>query len=71
VRDASDRGFLVTLIEDGCATVTPDRQAFTIATLRDRYTRVLTTDQAVAEIDRHVDPSSGETTGGLIEPSRP
>jgi nicotinamidase-related amidase len=55
VRDASDRGFLVTLIEDGCATVTPDRHAFTIATLKDRYTRVLTAERAIAEISRHVE----------------
>lgn len=55
VRDASDRGFLVTLIEDGCATVTPDRHDFTIATLKDRYTRVLTAERAIAEISRHVE----------------
>lgn len=55
VRDASDRGFLVTLVEDGCATVTPDRHTFTIATLKDRYTRVLTAEAAIAEISRHVE----------------
>ncbi|HXV75343.1 MAG TPA: isochorismatase family cysteine hydrolase [Candidatus Polarisedimenticolaceae bacterium] len=55
VRDANDRGFFVTVIEDGCATVTPDRHDFTIATLRDRYTRVLTTERAIDEISRHVD----------------
>jgi nicotinamidase-related amidase len=58
VRDASDRGFLVTLIEDGCATVTPDRHRFTIETLKDRYTRVLSADRAIAEISRHVEPES-------------
>lgn len=54
VRDAADLGFHVTLIEDGCATVTPDRHNFTIATLRDRYTRVMTTDQAIDQIRQHV-----------------
>jgi DNA-binding MarR family transcriptional regulator len=43
------------LVEDGCATVTPDRHEFTIATLKDRYTRVLVTDEAIAEISRHVE----------------
>lgn len=54
VRDAADCGYLVTVIEDGCTTVTPDRQNFTIATLRDRYTRVMTTDQAIELIRQHV-----------------
>ncbi len=55
VRDASDLGFLVTLIEDGCATVTPERQRFTVETLRHRYTRVLTTDEALRELSKHVE----------------
>jgi nicotinamidase-related amidase len=49
-RDASDYGFLVTLISDGCTTVTRERHEFTIATLKDRYTRILTTEEAVEEI---------------------
>lgn len=53
-RDASDYGFLVTLISDGCATVTRERHDFTLATLKDRYTRILTTDEAVSEINRIV-----------------
>ena len=52
VRDACDLGFYVTLVEDGCATVTPELQDATIATIRDRYARVMTTDQAIAEITR-------------------
>jgi nicotinamidase-related amidase len=63
VRDASDRGFFVTLIEDGCATVTPDRQTFTVATLKDRYTRVLTTERAIDEIGRHVDRKGDNADG--------
>jgi len=51
-RDASDYGFLVTLISDGCATVTRERHEFTLATLKDRYTRILTSEQAIEEINR-------------------
>ena len=50
-RNAADYGFLVTLISDGCTTVTRERHEFTIATLKDRYTRILTTDEAVEEIN--------------------
>jgi nicotinamidase-related amidase len=50
VRDACDRGFYTTLINDACATVTPELHNATIATLRDRYSRVLTTGEAVREI---------------------
>jgi nicotinamidase-related amidase len=57
VRDAADCGYLVTLIEAGCTTVTPDRHNFTIATLRDRYTRVMTTEEAVGQIHRHLPAS--------------
>lgn len=53
-RDASDYGFLVTLISDGCATVTRERHEFTLATLKDRYTRILTADETIEEIDRIV-----------------
>lgn len=54
IRDASDLGFHVTLIEDACATVTPDLHYSTLHTLRDRYSRILSTDQAIAEVDRHL-----------------
>jgi nicotinamidase-related amidase len=50
VRDACDRGFYTTLINDACATVTPELHNATISTIRDRYARVLTTDEAIAEI---------------------
>jgi nicotinamidase-related amidase len=52
VRDACDLGFYVTLIEDACTTVTPELQGATIATIKDRYARVMTTDEAIAEITR-------------------
>jgi len=50
IRDACDLGFYVTLIEDGCATVTPELQHATLTTMKDRYARVLTTDEALKEI---------------------
>lgn len=54
-RDACDLGFLVTLIDDGCTTVTPELHEFTVAVLRDRYVRVIDTDKAIEEIDRYLD----------------
>jgi nicotinamidase-related amidase len=54
VRDASDRGFYTTLISDGCATVTPELHNATIRTLKDRYCRVLTADEAVKETRKAV-----------------
>lgn len=50
IRDACDLGFFVTLISDGCATVTPELQNATITTMKDRYARVLTTDEALQEL---------------------
>ena len=55
VRDACDLGFLVSLVSDGCTTVTKERHDFTIATLKDRYTRIVNTDQAIRELD-HMAP---------------
>lgn len=54
IRDASDLGFYTTLIDDACATVTPQLHEATIRTVRDRYTRVLTTADALKEIGRVV-----------------
>ena len=56
VRDACDLGYFVTLIEDACTTVTPDLHEASVKTLRDRYARVVETDQALAEIRREVTP---------------
>jgi nicotinamidase-related amidase len=50
IRDACDLGFFVTLIEDGCATVTDELQNATIRTIKDRYARVLSTEEAIKEI---------------------
>lgn len=50
VRDASDRGFYTTMIYDGCATVTPELHNATVQTVKDRYCRVINTDEAVREV---------------------
>lgn len=52
VRDAADYGFLVSIISDGCTSVTKERHEFTLATLKDRYTRIITARQAIEEINR-------------------
>ncbi len=53
-RDACDLGYFVTIIDDACATVTPELHLASLATLRDRYARVVDTETAVSEIDRNV-----------------
>lgn len=50
IRDACDLGFYVTLVEDGCATVTPELQQATITTMKDRYARVMCTEEILAEL---------------------
>ncbi len=54
VRDACDLGYLVTIVDDCCTTVTPELQNASLATLRDRYARIVNVDQAIAEINRVV-----------------
>lgn len=58
VRDACDLGYYVTLIEDACTTVTPELQEATLATIKDRYARVMSTSEAINEI-RLVAASAG------------
>lgn len=55
VRDGSDLGFHMTLIQDACTTVTPELQSATLRTLRDRYARVMRTGAVVREVQRLVD----------------
>ena len=50
IRDACDLGFYVTLISDATATVTPELQQATLTTMKDRYARVLTTEEALTEL---------------------
>jgi ureidoacrylate peracid hydrolase len=49
VRDAADRGFMVTTIEDCCATKTKAGHDASIAVLKG-YSRIRSTDQVVAEL---------------------
>lgn len=51
VRDACDLGFYVTLISDAIATVTPELENATVTTMKDRYARLMTTDEAIAELE--------------------
>jgi nicotinamidase-related amidase len=55
VRDAADLGFFVTVLDDGCATVTEELHETTLRTLKDRYARVTTTEHALFEL-RHRAP---------------
>lgn len=50
VRAASDLGYLVTIIDDACGTVTEELHRASLATLRNRYARILTTDEALADL---------------------
>jgi nicotinamidase-related amidase len=55
VRDACDLGYLVTLVDDACTTVTKELHQASLATLRDRYARVVSTAEAIAEIEASVE----------------
>lgn len=57
VRDACDLGYLVTMIDDCCATVTPELHEASLRNLRDRYARVITADEAMTSIEREVEES--------------
>ncbi|MCX5571936.1 MULTISPECIES: cysteine hydrolase family protein [Kaistia] len=50
IRDAADRGFLVTQVEDCCAADTPENHATSIESMRGHYCRTRTTDEVIAEI---------------------
>ena len=52
IRDAADRGFLVTRIEDCCAAYTPEDHAKSIGSMRGHYCRTRSTDEMIAEIER-------------------
>ncbi|MEZ5305001.1 MAG: isochorismatase family cysteine hydrolase [Verrucomicrobiales bacterium] len=73
VRDACDLGYFVTLVEDACTTQTADLHDASIKTLRDRYARILSTDEVVADIDKLVKPpqpnagSSNSGNGSVVE----
>ncbi|HHP7242222.1 MAG TPA: cysteine hydrolase family protein [Cyclobacteriaceae bacterium] len=44
VRDACDLGYLVSLVEDACTTVTPELHEASIKTLRNRYADIVNTE---------------------------
>ncbi|MCA9503440.1 MAG: isochorismatase family protein [Myxococcales bacterium] len=48
-RVASDIGFFVTVVSDACATVTPELHRTALATLENRYARIIDTDDLIAE----------------------
>ena len=49
IRDAADRGFLVTQVEDCCAADTPENHAISIESMRGHYCRMRTTEELIAE----------------------
>ena len=49
IRDAADRGFMVTQIEDCCAADTPDNHATSIESMRGHYCRTRSTDEMLLE----------------------
>jgi nicotinamidase-related amidase len=53
IRDACDLGYSVTMVEDCCTTVTSELHRASIATLKDRYARVVSTEQAIRDIETY------------------
>jgi len=51
-RDACDLGYYVTVVDDGCATVTEELHIASLATLRDRYAGISMTEEVLEEIDK-------------------
>lgn len=50
IRDAADRGYLVTQVEDCCAAHRQENHAASIGSMRGHYCRTRTTDQVIAEL---------------------
>lgn len=51
IRDAADRGFMVTQVEDCCAANTPENHAASIESMRGHYCRTRGTNELIAEIE--------------------
>ncbi|RJE74903.1 cysteine hydrolase family protein [Reichenbachiella sp. MSK19-1] len=70
IRDACDLGYLVTMVEDACTTVTPELQQGTINSLKNRYASVLTTDEIVNRFKgvekQDVNPDALSLNKGII-----
>jgi nicotinamidase-related amidase len=54
VRDACDLGYLVTMIADGCTTVTHELHEASLKVVKDRYCRVIKTEEALSDIEKNV-----------------
>ena len=66
IRDACDLGYLVTLVDDCCATVTPELHQSSINNLKDRYCKVVDTNQAMDEVEGLLDrKNKSEVLPGL------
>jgi nicotinamidase-related amidase len=52
IRDAADRGFMVTQVEDACAAGDMRRHAISIDQMKGHYCRTRTTEEVIAEIMR-------------------
>ncbi len=59
VRDAADRGFLVTQIEDACAAETKSGHRRSIEAMAGHYCRMRTSDQVIEEIESLASRSRG------------
>ena len=55
VRDACDLGYLVTMVDDACTTVTEELHNASLTTLKDRYCRVVSTNEAIASLRQLVE----------------
>ena len=66
VRDGCDRGFLMTVLDDACATRSEQRQQESLIGIKG-YCRVRTTDQVIAElVDRKSASGSRANIGGSV-----
>lgn len=62
VRDACDLGYLVTLVDDGCTTVTSELHEASLKTLRNRYCRIVSTAEAAANVEKHTARECGSAS---------
>jgi nicotinamidase-related amidase len=62
VRDACDRGFLVTLVEDACGTYSQERHDNTLGAIKG-YCRIRTTDEVLTELASLQEAATGRTGG--------
>ncbi|MEN7550742.1 isochorismatase family cysteine hydrolase [Rapidithrix thailandica] len=63
VRDACDLGYLVSLVEDACTTVTKELHQASITTLKDRYASVVSTMDIEERVEENVTEEIKEVGG--------